>query len=91
MSGKQSTMNISLPQSMREWVEQQIAAEGFGTASEYFRALLREAQKRKSKEELDRKLIAVLDSGEPTVMTPEDWQHIRQTVRGRLAKRAKNR
>lgn len=49
---------------MKEWVEQQIASEGYGTASEYFRALVREEQKRRAHEELDRKLIEALNSGQ---------------------------
>jgi len=35
----QSSMNISLPDAMRRWVEAQVEANGFGTASEYFRSL----------------------------------------------------
>ena len=53
----QSSMNISLPDSMRRWVEEQVETEGFGTASEFFRSLVREAQQRKVHEQLDRKLI----------------------------------
>jgi antitoxin ParD1/3/4 len=89
MASQQTSMNISLPESMREWVEQRITAEGYGTASEYFRALVREDQKRKAREELDRKLIDALDSGPAGVLTTEDWQHVRSSVRERLAGRSK--
>ena len=36
-----STMNISLPESLRAFVEQQVSARGYGTSSEYVRELIR--------------------------------------------------
>lgn len=85
----QTSMNISLPETLRQWVEERVTAEGYGTASEYFRALVREDQKRKAAEELDRKLVDAMESGQATEMTAKDWQHIRSTVRQRLASKAK--
>ena len=84
-------MNISLPEQMREWVEERVMAEGYGTASEYIRALIREEQRREAKEDLDRKLIEAIDSGEAVEMTSKDWEHIRSAVRARLAAKAKAR
>jgi antitoxin ParD1/3/4 len=87
----QSSMNISLPDDMRQWVDDQIKADGFGTASEYVRPLIREAQKRKAREWLDQKLIRALDSGEPAALTPSDWDHVRAAVRERLAAKASSK
>ena len=44
-----TTMNISLPEEMKAFIDAQIAREGYATASEYLRALIREAQKRQAK------------------------------------------
>jgi antitoxin ParD1/3/4 len=88
MGTQQTSMNVSLPETMRRWVEERVSNEGYGTVSEYFRSLVREDQKRKAREELDRKLVEALDSGEPAELTPKDWQHIRSTVRQRVAKQA---
>jgi antitoxin ParD1/3/4 len=85
----QTSMNISLPDTLRQWVEDRVAAEGYGTASEYFRALVREDQKRKAREQLDRKLVEALDSGDAAEMTAQDWRKIRTTVRARLTARSK--
>jgi antitoxin ParD1/3/4 len=82
----QTSMNISLPQSLRHWVEDRIADEGYGTVSEYFRSLVREDQRRKAREELDRKLIGAIESGPANEMTADDWKQIRATVRQRLRK-----
>ena len=39
-----TTMNISLPDEMRAFIEAEMATEGFASASEYLRTLIREAQ-----------------------------------------------
>jgi antitoxin ParD1/3/4 len=36
-----STMNISLPDSLKSFVDEQVARRGFGTSSEYVRELIR--------------------------------------------------
>ncbi len=36
-----STMNISLPQSLKAFVDEQVAQRGYGTSSEYVRELIR--------------------------------------------------
>jgi antitoxin ParD1/3/4 len=41
-----STMNISLPESLRSFVDAQVASRGFGTSSEYLRELIRKDQDR---------------------------------------------
>lgn len=35
------TMNISLPDALRDFVDEQVEARGFGTSSEYVRMLIR--------------------------------------------------
>lgn len=47
-----STMNISLPDSMKEFVEQQAAEKGYSTSSEYVRDLIRRAQDRQQLRDL---------------------------------------
>jgi hypothetical protein len=42
-----TTMNISLPDEMKAFVEAQMARDGYASASEYLRALIREDQKEK--------------------------------------------
>ena len=40
------TMNISLPDSLRSFVDKQVSERGFGTSSEYVRELIRRDQDR---------------------------------------------
>ena len=41
-----TTMNISLPDILKEFVDQQVATAGYGTSSEYVRELIRHDQDR---------------------------------------------
>lgn len=41
-------MNISLPESLKDFVDKQVADRGYGTSSEYVRALIRADQDRQS-------------------------------------------
>ena len=41
-----STMNISLPESLKTFVDEQVSQRGYGTSSEYVRELIRKDQDR---------------------------------------------
>ena len=41
-----STMNISLPDSLKTFVDEQVSQRGYGTSSEYVRELIRKDQDR---------------------------------------------
>jgi len=81
------TMNISLPDPMKQYVEEQVSAGGYSSASEYVRELVRADQKRRDKEQLEQVLIQSLRSGEAIDITPE----MIEDVRKRLCSRAKGR
>lgn len=40
------TMNISLPETLKDFVDDQVTQRGFGTSSEYVRELIRRDQER---------------------------------------------
>lgn len=82
-------MNISLPESMKAWVDEQVAAGGYGTASEFFRQLIRDAQQQRLREQIDTKLLEALESGDPVEVTPEYWKKLRKEARKRLANKTK--
>jgi antitoxin ParD1/3/4 len=72
-----ATMNISLPDTMRGFIENCVTESGYGTVSEYVRELIREDQKRRAQEKLEAQLLAALNSGAPIKVTPE---YVRQTL-----------
>jgi len=81
------TLNISLPDPMRAYVEEQAQAGGYSTVSEYLRALIREDQKRKAQERLEALLLEGLESGDASALTSKDWEEVRRQVRKRLGER----
>lgn len=74
------TVSIALPEAMKDFVREQVSAGGYGTASEYVRELIRADQRRKAAEHLDQLLLAGLESGPATPLTPEDWGMLRQQL-----------
>lgn len=57
-----STMNISLPESLKAFVGEQVAQRGYGTSSEYLRELIRKDQDRQQL----RKLLLAGAASAPT-------------------------
>lgn len=80
------SMNISLPDSMKSFVESEVASGGYGTASEFIRELLRDAQKRKARARVDALLLDGLQS-EASEMTQADWKELKRRVRARARPR----
>jgi antitoxin ParD1/3/4 len=84
------TMNISLPEPMKEFVDEQVSSGRYSSASEYVRELIREDEKRKAQERLEALLLQGLQSGEPVPVTPEFWEERRNALLRRHAERQKN-
>ncbi len=80
-----TTMNISIPEEMKTFVETQMAQEGYASASEYLRALIREAQKRRAKADLESKLLEGLQ-GPAVKMTRKEWDSIEREARDGLVR-----
>jgi antitoxin ParD1/3/4 len=54
------SMNISLPESLKEFVDGQIAAGRYSSANEYVREFIRADEKRKAEERLETLLLGGL-------------------------------
>lgn len=91
MSSSLASLNISLPQTMKDFVEGQVESAGFGTPSEYIRALIRDDQKGRSEENLEAFLLEGLNSGEPIEITPEYWERKRAQLVERCGKKTGRR
>lgn len=77
------SMNISLPEPMKDFVDRQIASGRYSSASEYVRELIRDDEKRKAEEHLEALLLERLQ-GDEGELTREDWMAIRNEARSRL-------
>ncbi|MBW4499534.1 MAG: type II toxin-antitoxin system ParD family antitoxin [Scytonema hyalinum WJT4-NPBG1] len=84
-----TTLNISLPDSMRSFIDEQVAKGGYSTASEYIRDLIRQAQKKADQEKLEAMLLEGLESGEPIEVTDEWWEQKRAQMMQRFRQQKK--
>ena len=85
------TMNISLPDPLKEFVDAQIASGRYSSASEYLRMLIREDEKHRAEEKLQTLLLEGLATRESD-LTRRDFKDIRKAAGARLkARREKGR
>ncbi|MGR9248385.1 type II toxin-antitoxin system ParD family antitoxin [Rhizobium leguminosarum] len=79
-----ATMNVSLPEPMKEWVDAQTKTGRYSNASDYVRDLIRRDQERASKlAELQRLITDGLESG----ISDRSKDDILREARERLAAR----
>jgi antitoxin ParD1/3/4 len=80
MARKLSTMNISLPASMRGFIAKRMEAEGFANTSEYMRSLVRREEAR-VEANLKELVLEGLNSGPGVPLTREFMDEIMRRVR----------
>lgn len=73
-----ATMNISLPDLMREWVESRVEEGTYSNVSDYIRDLIRRDQDYQRKKEL---LVKALESGEKSGISKKTLDDIWQEVK----------
>lgn len=82
-----STINISLPDTLKSEVDAVVSADGYGNTSEFFRDLVRNYLKERQEKQLEIMLLDGLNSP-MSPWTQDDVAEIKETVRARiLAKR----
>ncbi|MBD2179640.1 type II toxin-antitoxin system ParD family antitoxin [Planktothrix sp. FACHB-1355] len=81
-----TNVNISLPESMRVFIEDQVTKGGYSTASEYIYHLIHQEQNRLAQAQMEELLLEGLDSGEPIEVTDEWWEQKRTDLLERLRK-----
>jgi antitoxin ParD1/3/4 len=81
-----TTVTISLPESLKAFIDRQLATKGYGNVSEYFRSLLRDAQKEEEDARLETLLLEGLANGDDIPMTREFWKDLKAEARDIAAK-----
>lgn len=66
-----SSVSISLPDSLREFVERRTEEQGYGTVSDYLCDLILKDQMRQGEDRLETLLLEGFNSGDPIEVTPE--------------------
>jgi len=83
-----ASLNVSLPKTLRKYIESQVRSSGYSTPSEYVRTLIREDQKRKALERIEALLLEGVSSGEPIEVNQSYWDKKRVAL---IASRRKTR
>ncbi len=82
-----TTLTISLPESLREFVDRQVKTRGYGNVSEYFRGLLRDAQQKEADKRLEELLLEGL-AGDDIEITPDYFAKKKAILEKALRKKA---
>lgn len=84
-----STMQVSLPEPLKAFIDQLVAEGTFKDRDDYLRTLVDRDRRERLKESdrLEAMLIDGLDSGPSTPTTAETWDQIRQNGKRLLAER----
>ena len=77
-----ATMNISLPDELKQFVDAQVSEHGYGSTSEYLRDLVR---KQRDVEKLRGILLEGVSSGPATPMEPDFFDKMRERAHARAA------
>jgi antitoxin ParD1/3/4 len=75
-----TTMNISLPESMKTFVDVQIKERGYGSSSEYIRDLIRNDEIRQAEKRLAGLLREGLESGPAVPADKTYWEKKREQL-----------
>jgi antitoxin ParD1/3/4 len=81
---RMATMNISLPDELKQFVDQQVVEHAYGSSSEYLRELIR---KQRDVEKLRGVLLDGANSGPATAMEPDFFDKMRKRAQDRAADR----
>jgi antitoxin ParD1/3/4 len=90
-----TTLTISLPDSLKAFIDAEVESKGYGNVSEYVRGLLREAQSREADARLEALLLEGLAQSGSHEISPAFWSDLRaeaaRTVKARARQRQASR
>ena len=81
-----TTVTISLPESLKAFIDRQLATGGYGNVSEYVRSLLRGAQEAEGNARLEALLVEGLGGGANIPLTKGFWEELRSEAKQIAAK-----
>ena len=81
-----TTVTISMPESLKHFLDDEVETKGYGNVSEYIRSLLREAQAKAVDARLQALLLEGLAGGNDKTLTPAFWREMKADAAQILAK-----
>jgi antitoxin ParD1/3/4 len=86
-----TTVTISLPESLKEFIDVEVQTKGYGNVSEYVRGLLRAAQTKNADARLEALLLEGLASGKDIALTNDFWRELKTDAAQILARKKASR
>lgn len=83
-----ATMNISLTDPLKQFVDEEVIQGGYSSTSDYVRDLIRQRQRQKAEELLRRLIAEGLASGPSVPVIPATFERMRQDLAERLDREA---
>jgi antitoxin ParD1/3/4 len=78
-----TTMNISLPETLKDFVDTQVQERGYSTSSEYVRDLIRNDQVKQGEQRLAALMLEGLESGPAIPVNEVYWNSKRDALKQR--------
>ncbi|MGB6554539.1 MAG: type II toxin-antitoxin system ParD family antitoxin [Candidatus Binataceae bacterium] len=82
-----TSLNVSLPKPLKDYIEDRVSAGGYSTPSEYVRDLIREDRKRRGQQKLESMLLEGLESGPSIKVDEKFWVERHKRLNRYVAKR----
>jgi antitoxin ParD1/3/4 len=76
-----TTVTISLPESLKMFIDRQVATNGYGNVSEYVRSLLRDAEQAEQNARLEALLVEGLAGGADVPLNRDFWTELKAEAR----------
>lgn len=82
-----TTVNISIPESMKAQVEEIVASEGYGNTSEFFRELVRDYFRKRQERALEGILLEAIRNNDFSPLKQEDFEQMKKELENRIGSR----
>jgi antitoxin ParD1/3/4 len=76
-----TTMNISLPETLKDFVDTQVQEQGYSTSSEYVRTLIRKDQVKRAEQRLAALMLESMESGSAIPVNEIYWNNKREALK----------
>ena len=86
-----TTVTVSMPDSLKAFIDYEVQTKGYGNVSEYVRGLLREAQAKDADARLEALLLEGLVGGKDIAVTEGFWKELKADAGRILVKHKKSR
>ena len=84
-----TTVNISIPESMKAQVEEVVASEGYGNTSEFFRELVRDYFRKRQEKTLEGMLLEAIRNNDLSPLGKDEFEGMKKELKERIGSRDK--